>query len=89
MRVPATVLVTVPYLSACRAPRRDDHAPDVDETSASVSPGNESNFAASMNSKSARLMALAREDDAKLERRRAQLLAKKTWLREHLLARGE
>ena len=65
------------------------HAPDVDETSASVSPGNESNFAASMNSKSARLMALAREDDAKLERRRAQLLAKKTWLREHLLARGE
>ena len=65
------------------------HAPDASERSASVSPGNESNFAANMNSKTARLVALAREDDAKLERRRAQLLAKKTWLREHLLARGE
>ena len=56
------------------------------ETVLSTSPGND---APSTNSKFSRLAASAREDGARLESRKAQLLAKKRWLREHLVERGE
>ena len=40
-------------------------------------------------SRASRLAVTAQEDRAKLESRRSQLLRKKTWLREHLVARGD
>jgi hypothetical protein len=56
------------------------------EMSSSISPSSD---VPSTSSKSSRLAALAREDGARLESRKAQLLAKKTWLREHLVAKGD
>ena len=64
----------------------NQNAPNDVETVSSTSPGND---ASSTNSKFSRLAASAREDGARLESRKAQLLAKKRWLREHLVARGE
>jgi len=56
---------------------------------APASPGLSETPALSPTSRASRLVVTAQEDRAKLESRRSQLLRKKTWLREHLVAKGD
>jgi hypothetical protein len=45
--------------------------------------------ASTASSKASKLAAMCRDDTERLESRRAQLLLKKTWLRQHVMERGD